>query len=153
VTEVNKIAQKENHRPQIILEENVVQIHTWTGDGSQAPFKSIPMIKTASLTLRDVRLAILVEQLFSGSYEAHGSGSPIYVGQAQALDTQSAAQAAIPKRVAARKHCRICNKQGHHMSNCPERYTKTTTKPCPSCGEMHWKVNCPSLNPTSPPTN
>ena len=112
------------------------------------------------ITWRDIRLAILVERKFAESYEADGLGTSVYIGQTQPLEPariRDTVMAAVrtyqlgktkkPQNRFRTRICTICRRAGHHMVNCPWRFTKQATKPCPVCGGMHWKVNCPALHP------
>src|ERR1700683_239955 len=65
------------------MNDNVVHVNTRT---IQAwPQLTVPAVDSTkpAITLRDIRLAILVERKFTESYEADGSGFSVYIGKTQ----------------------------------------------------------------------
>ncbi|KIM75944.1 hypothetical protein PILCRDRAFT_659628 [Piloderma croceum F 1598] len=161
-SEIMSIASEEKHQAQVVINDNVVHVNTRT---IQAwPRLTVPAadsIKPA-VTLRDIRLAILVERNFTESYEPDGSGSSVYIGKTQPSTPRAIGETVManirhfrsmtkrPKRRFRGRECTICGRNGHHMVNCPRRFITEPHKPCPLCNGMHWKINCPSLLPQAP---
>lgn len=101
--------------------------------------------QTSGITLRDVRLAILLEQLFDEEVTA-GRG----FRKQHPLTSQRPKQASYlglwwtaPKT--HKRVCKVCGR-GHSSQSCPLRL-KGTGKiplPCPLCGGLHRGEVCPS---------
>jgi len=171
VTEVARLAQAEDHYPNIAFERTKVYYQSYTpsafcntqGASSEDLFER----QQPGITLRDIRLAILVEDNFSRHFLGSGHALP---GKPQlrfeverpesiaeieeAIQTskehKNKAQAAnTPKgisRPAMRRSCRVCSGQ-HDPRFCPQRYTKPPPpgQPCKRCSEEgHWTMNCPT---------
>lgn len=157
------------HEPAITVQKRNVHevffyIHTHTALRSeQFEGESTADRKAPGITLRDVRLAILVEQLF---IDAHLSGKggidtmPALLPASQRPESiRLIERTAFPKRrpstgsnkgntstkseqARALKPCPAC-KGTHAIRDCPDRLTITPDKPCTNCGGAHWRLDCP----------
>ena len=122
----------------------------------------VPERVKPGITLRDIRLAILIETMFTESYEADGHGASVYIGKTQPLEPRAIGESVMagirnyhskskrPKKPFRTRHCTICEQNSHHMVNCPERFSKEVKSACGFCGGMHWRINCPLLRPPPP---
>ena len=144
------------HHPQITMNDNVVHIHTQTIQAWPPFVQPIAEHIKPGITMRDIRLAILAERKFAESYQANDRGSSVYIGQAQPLQPRTIADTVMasirsytrvrPQRPVRGRKCTICRQAGHDMVNCPKRFTKEPISGCPTCGGMHWRINCPLLS-------
>jgi hypothetical protein len=153
------------HHPRIAINDHVVHVNACTIQAWPQSVVPIPERIKPGITLRDIRLAILIERYFTESYETAGHGSPVYAGLTQPLEPRAIGETVMatirkchsrqktkkrPTRPFRGRDCTICKQNGHHMLNCPERFTKDAESPCPMCGGTHWKINCPLLRPPAP---
>ncbi|TFK53576.1 transcriptional coactivator/pterin dehydratase [Heliocybe sulcata] len=68
---VAEIAKKENHHPAILTEAQLVTVQTWTDHGISVSQEG-GRKRANGITLRDVRLASLVENAFVEQFVANG---------------------------------------------------------------------------------
>lgn len=150
------------HQAQVVMNDNVVHVNTRTMQAwPQSVVPAADSIKPG-ITLRDIRLAILVERKFTESYEADGFGSSVYIGKTQPRTPRAIGETVManirhfrsmkkrPRKQFRGRDCTICGRNGHHMINCPRRFITEPYKPCPMCNGMHWKINCPLSLPPAP---
>lgn len=137
-----------------------MHFHTFTASAFRnpeyAPGDSIER-QRPGLTLRDVRLAITVEDVFARHFLSSGNAlpgrpangeEPINNAQINKAVTKAAAiqgkLATKPRAPVALRGCRVCGGK-HDPIACPERYTKPPPagKACRFCDEEgHWSMNC-----------
>jgi hypothetical protein len=119
-----------------------------------------------SLTLRDARFAILVENLFNDVYTPDGRGGsnptplcPLRQRPSSLEQLKAATQLAMHPYVRPRSKqwsaqkikprasplkCPCCAGP-HPLGMCSMRYGNPPPRPCNRCGELHWAVDCPTL--------
>jgi hypothetical protein len=148
------------HYAGISIENKRVDISlcTYSAFYQHRPPKNIVDRQRPGLTLRDVRLAILIEDCFTLHFLANGYAlpwKPAVHGQNATPTTNSLIDwmTGVSKfhkksRDTNPRHarpCRVCGDQ-HRATDCPERYTKSPPAGllCLFCREEgHWSMNCP----------
>lgn len=125
---------------------------------------------TTGPTLRDVRLALLVERL-RDAYVADGRLFPEPEHEAPVKRPRSVEallgedgiepfhRGTMPTTTQRRRRlahrCTICMSYEHHARHCPQRHTAKPRTVCVYCGGEHFAINCsklgdPSVTPRTP---
>lgn len=196
VTEVARLAQTEDvssdqlvtiavydtygvsqHFPNIAFEKTRVYVQTYTSaafqDGHHALTEDLVERQRPGITLRDIRIAILLEETFSRHFLTSRQGLagerklrpqanlPQCIAEIEnniatskehrkKLKQKSSNKLQGRPKPAMRLSCRVCGGQ-HDSLFCPERYTTPPPvgRPCRYCGqEGHWSMNCSTQSRT-----
>lgn len=158
------------HYPNIAFEKTIVYYQSYTPSAFRntggAPSEDLFERQRPGITLRDIRLAILIEDTFSRHFLGSGHALPgkpelrfeverpqsiAEIEQATQISKEHKKKAQTvntldgKSRPAKRRSCRVCGER-HDPRFCPQRYTKPPPpgKPCGHCSEEgHWTMNCP----------
>jgi pterin-4a-carbinolamine dehydratase len=161
IQDVAAIARSENHHPTLKVEGGRVSFATLTHYG-RAPLTSAANLMgrniVPSLTIRDIRLAILAETLFRDSYVANKRGKnpvgarapksqrPSSLEEIEALKQRFRNVKAASSTQSRPPKCPCC-KGSHFLRSCPDRKSTKPRTNCRLCGQLHWIVDCPVLVP------
>ena len=145
------------HHCAVLADGSRVHVRTHTHSARPvAPTKTMATKATSGksanlpgITLRDVRLATLVEEAFRPFLT---SGTALWRSQlpnTRAVSRPLTAQGIERLRfVNGRKTvwvgepvCPVCGR-GHRGKDCPQKYEIAPHKPCHRCGKMHWHFLC-----------
>ena len=143
------------HHCTVVVDGSCVHVRTHTH--SARPLVSIEATKDTKgkrvdlpgITLRDVRLATLVEEAFrpfltSGTARWH-SQLPNSRAVVRPLSTQGIERLRFVggrKNMSVREPaCPVCG-GGHRGPDCPHKHDITPHMPCHKCGKMHWRFMC-----------
>jgi len=126
-------------------------------------------LKLLGVTRRDLRLAVLIDQLYADKYEKHEPRLPIGPGSQLDLDTLIKFFSFPPESLRDKcamcgdnhpvlrcwksptmasnlsylPFCKRCKKRHAPMSKCPRGARQVKPQdPCPSCGGAHWLEDC-----------
>ncbi|GLB37014.1 hypothetical protein LshimejAT787_0400650 [Lyophyllum shimeji] len=185
LTDINHLAHSEKHHPVALnLEFNkpttvTVKALTHTAVRPDWIGASPPKHEIPGVTHRDLRLAVLIDQLYAEKYQ--GRQVRLSMGPRNQLDLDTILEFfTMPSESLKKKWCALCG--GRHpvlkyptsptmapkpsylpyckrckrrhapMSRCPaDRKPIEPKKPCPSCGGAHWLEDCrePQLPPSA----
>ncbi|PCH42522.1 hypothetical protein WOLCODRAFT_72172, partial [Wolfiporia cocos MD-104 SS10] len=142
--------QQGNHEAALTFRREIQEIQSDeplpTSPGRQPPMRP-------GITLRDVRLAMLIERAFE-RHLAHGVASA-WSQNMQRTATRPLTEDDIEQRrllhilTRNRPRCPICHKTTHVGRDCPDQRKKIPMTPCQHCGRMHWTWTCPTLTARS----
>ncbi|KAG8868287.1 hypothetical protein FRC20_003678 [Serendipita sp. 405] len=147
IRELNVITAAEMHHPKVSYEYQILEIrtqtHTATLNNSKTdnePEENRDTKILAGVTLRDVRLAYLMERALEPFYDLNKVATR--PGQFAKLETLSvASRLKAPTAQSPQVKCIICG-ENHWASSCPSRFTAKAHLLCEICGGDHWKFAC-----------
>lgn len=151
---LNKIAEvavSENHHPRILTVEKAktpsVALVTQTDSAIRPTWNHPQTRRIRGITRRDLRLAVLVETLYTDLYgdavdmrsirpSDHQPSWDLFIRRLQATSLNPAASVNFNVK------CYACGGP-HILSNCPVRHEMQPRRPCGLCQGNHWMTDCP----------
>ncbi|KZT73564.1 hypothetical protein DAEQUDRAFT_662081 [Daedalea quercina L-15889] len=147
---VSQMQTAENHHCNVLVDGESVQIRTHTHSARPLPNTNEENPRERpGITLRDVRLAILVEQLFHDHLRNDAA-----LWRSQKTVVKSFVRPPTPfgieclRRLGYRTRsmkCPVCG--GRHKGvDCIHKDSIAPRTPCSRCGQMHWKFMCNAVD-------
>lgn len=148
--DIERFQKDEDHHCSVFRRGMALVLRTHTHTARPLPLVGVPhpLKVRPGITLRDVRLAILVERAFE-VHLVRGTGDP----RTMRADTRPAMcpltmqdmeERRLPyDAIRHRQGCPVCGSKKHLKGECPLQYEVKPRRLCVRCGEMHWDFQCP----------
>lgn len=135
------------HHPTISFNFKTVSVYTFThfAQPSSDLLMELSRDVVPGLTLRDIRLALLIEETFDKLLEtgkAIRKWNQFTTMRPNTFESLNTIRGA-PGKSRIQKPCYACGSKSHMLKDCPQRYTTSPTFPCRICGGKHWVIDCP----------
>jgi len=148
---VGNVQTAEDHHCTMLVDNESVHIRTHTH--SARPLPKTPDEKppqSPGITLRDVRLAILIEQKFQAHLKRDAAP-----WRSQFMHARDSVRPLVPQGIERLRRlsefrgttaCPVC--RGPHKGvQCPKKDVVQPVNPCSRCGKMHWRFMCDAVSP------
>ncbi|KAI0729237.1 hypothetical protein C8Q72DRAFT_794696 [Fomitopsis betulina] len=150
IEEVAKIQSQEDHHCTLLIDGACVHVRTHTHsarplvDENAKPGNALDR---PGITLRDVRLATLIEEAFRPFLTAGAAR-----WRTQLLNNRHAVRPLTPKGIEHLRYlggkkkyrpvCPVCGLGTHQGKDCPRKNEVAPPSACRKCGQMHWTFLC-----------
>ncbi|KAH9930054.1 uncharacterized protein B0H18DRAFT_995014 [Fomitopsis serialis] len=149
---VGSVQTAEDHHCTMLVDDESIHIRTHTHSARPLPTtRDAKPSKSPGITLRDVRLAILIEQKFQDHLRRDAAP-----WRSQFMNARDSVRPLMPQGIERLRRlaefrgtlaCPVC-KGPHKGVQCPKKDVVQPATPCSRCGKMHWRFMCDAVAPT-----